>query len=372
MKEQNVVSKWYVGLMVLLVISGIIMLVWPNLTMDLLGIMIGICMLVVGLVHVIIYFTRENKGSVMQMDLTVGVVLAAFGAFMLMHKDFVALLLPFAASVILLVGGLSLLQNALDMKRMAFLRWQIMLGFAVAMLAVGVVLLYNPFTERVLIYVIGICMIIDGLASITAILMISHRFKKIARGAMYTGRDNLIVDQEAQGGTFGKKDKHNTGMNASGPVETVDDPVMAAPETEKKKKKSGLFGLFGKKKKDDSQQEGSAQTDVSGQDVWNSAGAGDSFGSDMQDSHHDGASDFTGADAAGNADAFIVPDEPAVNDAAVPDEPAAANDFSAVADPFTVDDAAGGGTEESEPGAGSGSGEGAAGDGEIKDPFDLG
>ena len=42
MKEQNVVSKWYVGLTVLLVIIGIIMLVWPNLTMDLLGIMVGI------------------------------------------------------------------------------------------------------------------------------------------------------------------------------------------------------------------------------------------------------------------------------------------------------------------------------------------
>ena len=44
MKEYNNVSKWFVGLSVLLVVVGIVMVVWPNLTIDLLGAMTGICM----------------------------------------------------------------------------------------------------------------------------------------------------------------------------------------------------------------------------------------------------------------------------------------------------------------------------------------
>lgn len=218
MKEYNNVSKWFVGLSVLLVVVGIVMVVWPNLTIDLLGAMTGICMLVIGLVYVIMYFTKDHMGEVMQMDLTLGAVLAAFGAFMLMHKDFVSMALPFAAGIVLLIGGITKIQHALDMKRLNFSKWQIMLGLAIAMIVLSLVLLYNPFRERVLIYVMGSGMIVNGGASIVAILMISHRLKKMARGAVYTGSSgNLIVDHKAaeakkekKGGLFGrfkKKDK---------------------------------------------------------------------------------------------------------------------------------------------------------------------
>ena len=249
MKEYNNVSKWFVGLSVLLVVVGIVMVVWPNLTIDLLGVMAGICMLVVGLVYVIMYFTKDHMGEVMQMDLTVGAVLAAFGAFMLMHKDFVSMALPFAAGIVLLVGGITKIQHALDMKRLNFRRWQIMLGLAIAMIVLSLVLLYNPFKERVLIYVMGSGMIVNGAASIVAILMISHRLKKMARGVVYTGSsENLIVDHKAseakkdteakkgkKGGLFGmfkKKDKHpeTDAGTAAGEAEPVIHETYAANE----------------------------------------------------------------------------------------------------------------------------------------------
>lgn len=224
MKEYNNVSKWFVGLSVLLVVVGIVMVVWPNLTIDLLGVMTSICMLVIGLVYVIMYFTKDHMGEVMQMDLTLGAVLAAFGAFMLMHKEFVSMALPFAAGIVLLIGGITKIQHALDMKRLNFSKWQIMLGLAIAMIVLSLVLLYNPFRERVLIYVMGSGMIVNGGASIVAILMISHRLKKMARGAVYTGSsENLIVDHKA---AEAKKDREA-----------------------KKEKKGGLFGLFKKKDK---------------------------------------------------------------------------------------------------------------------------
>ena len=182
MKEYSGVSKWYIILCVLFVITGVVMLIWPHLTLDLLGLVLGVGMLVVGIAHILIYFTKDNLGSVLQPDLTVGVILAAFGAFMLMHMDFVPMILPFGAGILLLIGGITKVQYAIDMKRLYFSKWMTLLVFAGILTLLGVLLLYNPFKDNVLIYFIGSCLILDGLLSIVSVLMITHRKKQFDRG----------------------------------------------------------------------------------------------------------------------------------------------------------------------------------------------
>lgn len=182
MKEYSGVSKWYIILCVLFVITGIVMLIWPHLTLDLLGLVLGVGMLVVGIAHILIYFTKDNLGSILQPDLTVGVILAAFGAFMLMHMDFVPMILPFGAGILLLIGGITKVQYAIDMKRLYFSKWMTLLIFSGVLILLGVILLYNPFKDNVLIYFIGSCLILDGLLSIVSVLMITHRKKQFDRG----------------------------------------------------------------------------------------------------------------------------------------------------------------------------------------------
>ncbi len=187
MDENRSVSKWLVTLSVFYVVSGIVMLIWPHLTIDLLGKAIGIGMLVVGIAHIIIYITKDHMKSIMQMDLTVGVVIAAFGAFMLMHGDFVSMALPFAVGILLLIGGISHVQYALDMKRLGMHRWKIMLAFAIILLILGMILIYNPFTGNMLIYYIAASLMLNGVLTIISVLLIAHRAKRIARGQAAVG-----------------------------------------------------------------------------------------------------------------------------------------------------------------------------------------
>ena len=182
MKEYVKVSKYYIGAYVLYFITGLIMCIWPNLTMQLLGTALGIGMLVVGIVHIIVYFTRDHFDGIMHMDLTIGVVLAAFGAFMLIHRDFVGMAIPFGTGILLMIGGISKIQHALDMKRLYFSIWKAVLAAAVVLIAAGVVLIYNPFVEKVLIYFIAAFLMLDGIISITVMLMMSHRTKQLAKG----------------------------------------------------------------------------------------------------------------------------------------------------------------------------------------------
>lgn len=184
MKEYSGASKWYLVLCVLFTVTGFIMLIWPHLTLSLLGLVLGIAMLVLGIAHIILYFTKDNSGAVLQMDLTEGVIFASFGAFMLMHMEFVNMALPFGTGILLLIGGITKIQYALDMKRVYFSRWTVMLGFAAVLILLGVLLLYNPFKEAVMIRFIGASLILDGVLSLISILMLSHRRKQIVKGKL--------------------------------------------------------------------------------------------------------------------------------------------------------------------------------------------
>ena len=125
------VSKWYIVLSVFYVILGIIMVAWQKATVDLVGIVLGTAMLAYGIARIIIYFTKSHFEGIVHMDLTVGVVVGALGAFLLLHRDFVNTAFPFAVAIILLIGAISKLQYSIDMKRLGVVRHKVFLVFSV-------------------------------------------------------------------------------------------------------------------------------------------------------------------------------------------------------------------------------------------------
>lgn len=173
--------KSLVILSVFYVIAGIILIFWPDMSMALFCSALGVGMLIVGITHVIIYFTKDHMMNIMQMDLVVGVVCGAFGAFLLLHPEFVETVMPFAVGILLLIGGIVKLQNSIDMKRLRFAHWKVVLVFALLLMILGGLLIYNPFEGRALLIYIGCSLILDGLVSIVCMLCIAHRMKRIAR-----------------------------------------------------------------------------------------------------------------------------------------------------------------------------------------------
>ena len=177
------VSRWYIILSVLYVIVGIIMVAWPNATVSMIGTVIGVGMLVSGVTRVIIYFTRNHMLGIVEMDLTLGVTFAAFGAFMLLHKETVETMLPFAVAILLMIGAISKLQYALDMKQLSFRYWKVFLLFTILIMALGVILICDPFSESVLLIYMAVSLMIEGVLNILAVLMISHRLKRMANSS---------------------------------------------------------------------------------------------------------------------------------------------------------------------------------------------
>ena len=179
MEQLRGYSKGYYFSAVASMILGAALLVWPETSMQTFCYTLGAVSVIFGLVKIIMYFTRDRMESLMEPDLVVGISVLAFGAFVLLKSQFVLSVLPFFTGVFLLIGGVVKLQGALDLKRLGFGAWWLILLIALAMFDLGGVLVANPFeAARVVVILIGTGLLADGLANLFNLLMITHLFKK--------------------------------------------------------------------------------------------------------------------------------------------------------------------------------------------------
>lgn len=182
MNEVKEYRKSYILVSALYVVLGAVLLVWPTSSLKMICYVLGFAMVVIGLTFGIIYFTKENPRGFLQMDLVIGIVCLAFGVFILLNPAFLSHVLPFAMGIILLLGAVVKIQSSISMKRLRFRRWYLVLIGALVMIALGIVLLCNPFVqERYMILYIGACLILDGLINLISMICISLRVKKLVK-----------------------------------------------------------------------------------------------------------------------------------------------------------------------------------------------
>lgn len=182
MKEVKQFSKSYIFISALYLVLGIVLLVWPTRSVQMLCYGLAVAMIVIGISYGILYFTKENPEGFLQMDLVIGIVCLAFGIFVLLNPTFLNTVLPFAMGIILLLGAIVKIQSAFHMKKLLFKKWYLILICAVLIAALGAVLLWNPFEEeKYLILYIGICLIADGLTNLSNLFFIQTRIRKLNR-----------------------------------------------------------------------------------------------------------------------------------------------------------------------------------------------
>ncbi|MDO5422898.1 MAG: DUF308 domain-containing protein [Eubacteriales bacterium] len=172
-------SKSYYISAVAGIILGLAMLVWPETSMQTFCYTLGAVAVIFGLVKIVMYFTKDRMENLMQPDLVVGITATAFGAFVLLKSEFVLSILPFFTGVFLLIGAILKLQAALDLKRLEFRAWWVVLIISIAMFALGGLLVANPFdAARVVVILIGAGLLADGATNLADMFLITSLYKK--------------------------------------------------------------------------------------------------------------------------------------------------------------------------------------------------
>ena len=193
MKEIREFRKSYILVSALYVVLGAVLLIWPDISVQMICYVLGFAMIVIGITYGIIYFKKDNLAGILQMDLVIGIVSAAFGVFILLNQSFLQSVLPFAMGIILLLGAVVKLQNSINMKRLKFRRWYGILICALILAGLGIGLLINPFeSEHWMVIYIGASLIFDGLVNLVSMICILSRVKKLKK--LQEANPDRVVD----------------------------------------------------------------------------------------------------------------------------------------------------------------------------------
>lgn len=169
---------------ILCVVLGIVLVVWPDLSMQIVCIAIGAVLLIGGGVRLAVYFTNKDGSMYAQMSLIMGIVLAVVGVWILMKPDKVLAIIPIIVGIVIVLHGINDLQQAVSLFKDKYDKWWVALVLGLLTIGFGVLLICRPFEALdTVVMLIGLFLIYDGLSDIWIVSRIYRTAKVLKQEA---------------------------------------------------------------------------------------------------------------------------------------------------------------------------------------------
>ena len=160
---------------VLYMVLGLILLIFPATTARTICYMVAGIAIVIGLLNLVVYFTRNITRNYYRNDFVMGLLLMVLGIFVIYKVDMVIALVPFIIGLCIIVSGLFKLQGAPDVQRMGG-NAVLILGVAVVNVVIGILMMINPFESALLLYrLLGAGLLFSGMTDLASTLYLSSK-----------------------------------------------------------------------------------------------------------------------------------------------------------------------------------------------------
>lgn len=175
MKETlKTLKRGTVVLSLVLTVLGLLFLLAPDTSQLIICYITGGTLTAWGLYNVIRYFVQSGVMSFGTFSLAQGVALLLVGISVLVKPAWLMGLLGSVFGLVLIVDGVVKLQHAFSLLRLGAVRWWMVLLVAVAVMAAGFVVFFDPFAAtRVMMMFAGAWLIADGVIDLVTVLYIA-------------------------------------------------------------------------------------------------------------------------------------------------------------------------------------------------------
>ena len=179
---------------VICVILGIVLLVWPGQSTQVVCMVLGIVLGGFGLIQIILYLATKEKTMVSHSMMMLGVVLAVSGGWIVLKPETIIKAVPMIVGILIVIHGFHNAVQAIDLKKMQYDNWWVALLLSLLTVALGVVLICNPFTiVDTVVRIIGAFLVYDGLSDMW---ILSRVFKTKKNREKIIDTDAVIVDED--------------------------------------------------------------------------------------------------------------------------------------------------------------------------------
>ena len=179
---------------VICVILGIVLLVWPGQSTQVVCMVLGIVLGGFGLIQIILYLATKEKTMVSHSMMMLGVVLAVIGGWIVLKPETIIKAVPMIVGILIMIHGFHNAVQAIDLTTMQYDNWWEALLLSLLTVALGVVLICNPFTiVDTVVRIIGAFLVYDGLSDMW---ILSRVFKTKKNRENIIDTDAVIVDED--------------------------------------------------------------------------------------------------------------------------------------------------------------------------------
>lgn len=176
----------------LCILLGIVLVVWPDLSMQIVCTAIGAVLLIGGGVRLAAYFTEKDGSVYAQMNLITGIILAVVGIWILLQPDKVLAIIPIIVGIVIALHGVNNLQQAVSLCKEKYDKWWVALILGLLTVGLGVLLVCRPFEALdTAVMMIGLFLIYDGISDIWIV-------SRIYRTAKTLKQEVEAIDVESQ------------------------------------------------------------------------------------------------------------------------------------------------------------------------------
>ena len=166
------------------IVIGMMLLIMPQTSLLWICYAFGAVVLITGIVCLIQYARIRGTGFTAPFMLVGGVITAGLGIFTLAKPQVVASFLPVVFGIFIVVDGLSRIGSAIDLAKRKGQKWWVLLLLSLLSIALGVLLLVNPFDAMVSVVMLcGILLILEGAINLGCTLYAAMELRTLERMA---------------------------------------------------------------------------------------------------------------------------------------------------------------------------------------------
>lgn len=168
----------------LCILLGIVLVVWPDLSMQIVCTSVGAVLLIGGGVRLAVYFMTRDGSVYAQVNLVMGIILAVVGTWILLQPDKVLAIIPVIVGIVIILHGANNLRQAVTLCKDKYDKWWVVLILGLLTMGFGTLLVLRPFEALdTVVMFIGISLIFDGISDIWIVSRIYRTAKMLKQEA---------------------------------------------------------------------------------------------------------------------------------------------------------------------------------------------
>lgn len=159
-------------------VLGVVLLVWPELSTNVLCTALGLVLLVSGISDILEFVFQRDGSLYYNLQLGLGVILCAVGGWLLLRPTLIAVIIPRIIGVLVCFHGFKDFGDALTLRKNKSPRATAALLLGIITILLGVVLVVNPFSAfTTVVRIIGLILIYDGVSDLWITSQVSYAIK---------------------------------------------------------------------------------------------------------------------------------------------------------------------------------------------------